>query len=116
MHEVERLFGSKARLLGKGELSLLCQHIDIAELLHMVKERQASYHLLCTEPIQGLEVKVLEALVPLPCPVIPTSSKAARLCHLHVEDVKTIWTRAYLGKKAARRVIDPHDSVLDLHA
>jgi hypothetical protein len=57
-----------------------------------------------------------EVLVPLPCPVVPTSSKAARLCHLHVEDVKPIWTRTYLGKKATRRVPDPHDSVLDLHA
>ena len=72
---------------GKGESFLLCQHADIAELLHMVKARQASYHLLGTEPLQGLEVKVPEALVPLPCPVVSTSSKAARLCHLHIEDV-----------------------------
>jgi hypothetical protein len=33
------------------------------------------YHLLVTEPLQGLEVKVPETLVPLPCPVVPTSSK-----------------------------------------
>jgi hypothetical protein len=46
----------------------------------MVKARQASYHLLCAEPLQGLEVKVPEALVPLPCPVVSTSSKAARWC------------------------------------
>jgi hypothetical protein len=116
MHELEPLLGSKTRLLGKGESSLLCQHADTAELLHMVKARQASYHLLGTEPLQGLEVKVAEALVPLPCPVVPTSSKTARLCHLHVEDVKPIWTPAYLGKKATRGVLDPHDSVLDLHA
>jgi hypothetical protein len=57
-----------------------------------------------------------EVLVPLPCPVVPTSSKEARLCHLHDEDVKPIWTPAYLGKKAMRGVLDPHDSVLDLHA
>jgi hypothetical protein len=57
-----------------------------------------------------------ETLVPLPCPVVPTSSKATRLCHLHVEDVKTIWTLSYLGKKATRGVLDPHDSLLDLHA
>jgi hypothetical protein len=94
MHELEPLFGSEARLLGKGEPSLLCQHTDIAELLHMVKARQASYHLLGTEPLQGLEVKMPEVLVPLPCIVLPTSSKAARLCHLHIEDVKPIWTLA----------------------
>jgi hypothetical protein len=116
MHELEPLLGSKAQLLGKGEPSLLCQHADIAELLHMVKTRQASYHLLGTEPLQGLEVQMPEALVPLPCTVVPTSNKAARLCHLHVEDVKPIWTPAYLGKKATRGVLDPHDSLLDLHA
>jgi hypothetical protein len=116
MHEIEPLLGSKARLLGKGESSLLCQHADIAELLHMVKARQASYHLLGTEPLQGLEVKMPETLVPLPCTVVPTSSKVARLCHLYVEDVKPIWTPAYFGKKATRGVPDPHDSLLDLHA
>jgi hypothetical protein len=82
----------------------------------MVKARQTLYHLLGTEPLQGLEVKMPEALVPLPCPVVPTSSKTTRLCHLHVEDVKLIWTPAYLGEKATRGVLDPHDSVLDLHA
>jgi hypothetical protein len=81
----------------------------------MKKARQASYHLLGIESLQGLEVKVPEALVPLPCLIISTSSKAARLCHLHVEDVKPIWTPAYLGKKATRGVPDPHDSMLDLH-
>jgi hypothetical protein len=115
MHELEPLLGSEARLLGKGEMSLLCQHADIAELLHMVKARQASYHLLGTEPLQGLEVKMPEALVPLPCPVVPTSNKAARLCHLHIKDVKLIWTPAYLGNKATKGVPDPHDSLLDLH-
>jgi hypothetical protein len=84
MHELEPLIGSKARLLGKGEPSLLCQHADIAELLHMVKARQVSYHLLGTEPLQGLGVKMPETLVPLSCPVVPTRSKAARLCHLHI--------------------------------
>jgi hypothetical protein len=45
----------------------------------------------------------------------PSSRRAARLCHLHVEDVKPIWTPAYLGKKATREVPDPHDFVLDLY-
>jgi hypothetical protein len=70
----------------------------------MVKAQQASYHLLGTESLQGLEVKVLEALVPLPCrgsgtPLVPTSSKAARLCHLHIEDVKSIWTQRRKGSQ-----------------
>jgi hypothetical protein len=61
MHEL----GSEARLLGKWELPLLRQHADVAELLYVVKARQATYHLLCTKPLQGLDVKVPEALVPL---------------------------------------------------
>jgi hypothetical protein len=46
----------------------------------------------------------------------PSSRQAARLCHLHIEDVKPIWTPAYLGKNATRGVLDPHDSMLNLHA
>jgi hypothetical protein len=75
MHELEPLLGSEARLLGKEEPSMLCQYADIAEFLHMVKARQASYHLLGTESLQGLEVKMPKALVPLPCPIVLTSSK-----------------------------------------
>jgi hypothetical protein len=87
VHELELLLGSEARLLGKWELPLLHQHADIAELLHVVKARQASYHPFGIEPLQGIEVKVSEALVPLPCLIALTSSKAERLCYLHVEDV-----------------------------
>jgi hypothetical protein len=76
VHELEPLLGLEARLLGKGESSLLRQHTDIAELLHVVKARQASYHPLGTEPLQGLEMKVPKALVPLPRLVVLTSSKA----------------------------------------
>jgi hypothetical protein len=75
VHELEPLLGSEARLLGKGESPLLRQYVDIAELLHVVKAQQASYHPLTTELLQGLEVKVTEALVPLPRLVVPTSSK-----------------------------------------
>jgi hypothetical protein len=32
-------------------------------------------------------VKVSEALVPLPCLIILTSSKVEGLCYLHVEDI-----------------------------
>jgi hypothetical protein len=87
VHELEPLLGSEARLLGKWESSLLHQHTDVAELLHVVKARQASYHPLGTEPLQGLELKVPEALVPLPRLVVLRSSKAEGLCYLHVEDV-----------------------------
>jgi hypothetical protein len=62
--------------LGKGEPSLLRQHADVVELFHVIKARQASYHPLGTKPLQGLEVKVPEALVPLSRLVILTSSKA----------------------------------------
>jgi hypothetical protein len=115
VHELEPLLGSEARLLGKGESPLLHQHIDVAELLHVVKARQTSYHPLGTEPLQGLEVKVPEALVPLPRLVIPTSSKAEGLCYQHVEDVESIGASSYLGKKATMAIPNPHDSVIDLH-
>jgi hypothetical protein len=49
MHELEPLLGSEARFLGKGELSLLRQHADVTELLHVVKAQQVLYHLLGTE-------------------------------------------------------------------
>jgi hypothetical protein len=115
VHELEPLLGSEARLLGKGEPPLLRQHTDVAELLHVVKARQASYHPLGTEPLQGLEVKVPEALMPLSRLVVPTSSKAERLCYLHVEDIESIGASGYLGKKAMMAIPNPHDSVLDLH-
>jgi hypothetical protein len=115
VHELEPLLGSEARLLGKGEPPLLRQHTDVAELLHVVKARQASYHPLGTEPLQGLEEKVPEALVPLPRLIVPTSSKAEGLCYLHVEDIELIGASGYLGKKAMMAIPNPHDSVLDLH-
>jgi hypothetical protein len=101
-------------LLVKGELPLLHQHADIAELLHVVKARQTSYHPLVTELLQGLEVKVLEALVPLPFLIVPTSSKAEGLCYLHIEDIESIGASGYLGKKVMMAIPNPHDSVLDL--
>jgi hypothetical protein len=51
MHELEPLLGSEVRLLGKGELPLLHQHVDITELFHVVKARQALYHPLGTKPL-----------------------------------------------------------------
>jgi hypothetical protein len=115
VHELEPLLGSEARLLWKGEPPLLRQHTDITELLHVVKARQGSYHPVGTEPLQGLKVKVPEALVPLPRLVVPTSSKAEGLCYLHVEDIESIGASGYLGKKAMMPIPNPHDSVLDLH-
>jgi hypothetical protein len=115
VHELEPLLGSEARLLGKWEPSLLHQHVDVAELLHVVKARQASYHPLGTEPLQGLEVKVPEALVPLSCLIVPMSSKTEGLCYLHVEDIESIGAFGYLGKKAMMVIPNPHDSILDLH-
>jgi hypothetical protein len=81
----------------------------------MVKARQASYHPLVTEPLQGLKVKVPEVLMPLSCLVVPTSSKAEGLCYLHVEDIESIGASGYLAKKAMMTIPNPHDSVLDLH-
>jgi hypothetical protein len=104
----EPLLGLKARLLGKGELPLLRQHTDVTELFHVVKARQATYHLFGTEPLQGLEVKVPEALMPLPRLVLPTSSKAEGLYYLHVEDIESISDSGYLDKK---EIPNPHDSV-----
>jgi hypothetical protein len=115
VHELEPFLGSEARLLGKEEPPLLSQHADVTELLHVVKARQASYHPLGTEPLQGLVVKVPEALVPLPRLIVPMSSKAEGLCYLHVEDIESIGASGYLGKKATMVIPNPHDSILDLH-
>jgi hypothetical protein len=81
----------------------------------VVKARQTSYHPLGTEPLQGLEVKVPEALMPLPRLVVPTSSKAEGLCYLHIEGIESIGASGYLGKRAMMAIPDPHESVLDLH-
>jgi hypothetical protein len=87
VHKLELLLDSKARLLGKGESSLLRQHADVTELLHVVKAQQTSYHPLGNEPLQGLEVKVPEALMPLPRLVVLMSRKTEGLCYLHIEDL-----------------------------
>jgi hypothetical protein len=102
-------------LLRKGEPSLLHQHADVAELLQVVKAREASYHPLGIEPLQGLEVKVPEALVPLPCLIVPMSSNAEGLCYLYVEDIELIGASSYLGKKTTMAIPNPHDSILVLH-
>jgi hypothetical protein len=94
---------------------LLREHTDVAELLHVVKAWQTSYHTLGTEPLQGLEVKVPEALVLLPRLIVPTSSKAEGLCYLHVEGIESIGASGYLDKKAMMAIPNPHDSILDLH-
>jgi hypothetical protein len=65
--------------------------------------------------LQGLKVKVPEALMPLRRLIIPMSSKAERLCYLHVEDIESIGACGYLGKKAKMAIPNPHDSILDLH-
>jgi hypothetical protein len=101
MHKLEPLLSSEAQLLGKGESPLLCQHADVTELLHVVKAQQASYHPLGTEPLQGLKVKVPKALMPL--------------TRLHVEYIESISASGYLGKKAMMAILNPHDSILDLH-
>jgi hypothetical protein len=81
----------------------------------VVNARQASYHPLGTELLQGLEVKVPEALVPLPRLVVLTSSKTEGLCYLHVKGIESIGASGYLGKKATIAIPNHHDSVLDLH-
>jgi hypothetical protein len=49
VHVLEPLLSSEARP-------------DVAKLLHMVKARQASHHFRVTEPLEGLEVKMLKRL------------------------------------------------------
>jgi hypothetical protein len=108
VHELEPLLGSEAQLLGKGEPPRLHQHVNVAELLHVVKARLVSYHPLGTEPLQGLEVKVPEALVSLPRLIVSTSSKAQGLCYLHVEDMELIGASGYLDRKATMAIPNPH--------
>jgi hypothetical protein len=115
VHELEPLLGSEAQLLEKGEPPLFRQYADVIKLLHVVKARQSSYHPLGTESFQGLEVKMPEALVPLPRLVVPMSSKVEGLCYMHVEDIESIGASGYLSKKAMMVIPNPHDSVLNLH-
>jgi hypothetical protein len=60
-------------------------------------------------------VKVPEALMPLSCLIVLTSSKTEGLCYLHVEDIESIGASGYLSKKATMAIPNPHDSILDLH-
>jgi hypothetical protein len=53
--------------------------------------------------------------MPLPRLVISTSSKADGLCYLHVKDIELIGASGYLDKKATMAILNPHDSVLNLH-
>jgi hypothetical protein len=101
MHELEPLLGSK------GESPLLRQHADVAELLHVVEAWQASHHLLGTKLLQGLEVKVPKALVPLPRLVVPMSSEEEGLCHLHIKDIELICASSYLSKKVTMAIPNP---------
>jgi hypothetical protein len=57
-------------------------------------------------PLQGLEVKVPEALVPLPRLVVPTGNGIEGLCHLHVEDVESVCASGYLGMKVLMAIPD----------
>jgi hypothetical protein len=82
----------------------------------VVKAWQALYHLLGTELLQGLEVKVPEVLMPLPCLIVPWNSEAEGLCYLHVEDVESIGASGYLGNEVMMAIPNPHDSILDPHA
>jgi hypothetical protein len=81
----------------------------------VVKACLASYHPIGTELLQGLEVKVPEALVSVPRLIVPTSSNAEGLCYLHVEDIESIGASGYLGKKVTMAIPNAHDSVFDLH-
>jgi hypothetical protein len=60
-------------------------------------------------------VKVPEAVGPLPRLIVLTSNKTEGLCYLHIEDIESIDASGYLGKKAMMVILNPHDSVLDLH-
>ena len=106
MDELELLLSSETRPLGKGDASVLSQHTDVAQLLHVVKAWQASHHLLGTEPLQGLKVKMPKALMPLPRLIVPTSSETEGLCHLHVKDVEPVCASGYLSKKAMMAIPD----------
>jgi len=61
-------------------------------------------------------VEVPEGLVPLPRLVVPTSSEAEILCHLHIKDVEQTCASGYLDDEAMVAIPNPHDSVLDLNA
>jgi len=116
VYVLEPLPSSEAHLLGEGVPPLLRQHVDIAELLHVVEAREASHHLLSAELLQGLKVEVPKALVPLPCLIVPASYKTKRLGHPDVEDVETVLPSNHPSEKLATMVPDAEDPTVDHHA
>jgi hypothetical protein len=102
--------------VGEGELPLLDADVGVIELLHVLDSRHALDHLLVVELLQGLEVEVPKALVPLLGVIVVASCMTHGLHHLHVEDIEAVGASIHLGEKAAMAIPDVQDPVLDLYA
>jgi hypothetical protein len=107
MHGLQLLLGVEACLAGEGEPPLLGDDAGVAELLHVLDSRHALHHLFVTELLQGLEVEVPKALVPLLGIIIAAGCKAHGLRHLHVENVEAVGASVHLGEKATMAILDP---------
>ena len=116
VHELQLLLGAEACLVGEGELPLLDADVGVIELLHVLDSRHALDHLLVVELLQGLEVEVPKALVPLLGVIVVASCMTHGLHHLHVEDIEAVGASIHLGEKAAMAIPDVQDPVLDLYA
>ena len=82
----------------------------------MVNAWHVADHLLLTELLQGVEVKMPETLVPAPRLIIPAHDKANGVRHLHMKHVKAVASPVHLGEKAATSILDTQHAVVDLHS
>ena len=81
----------------------------------MVDAGHAADHLLLAELLQGLKVKMPEALVLAPRLIVLGCGKAKGVRHLHMKHVKAVASLVYLGEKVAASILDTQHAVLDLH-
>jgi hypothetical protein len=81
----------------------------------VVDAGHAADHLLLAELLQGLEVKMPEALVPAPHLIVPARGKANGVRHLHMKHVKAVSSPVHLGEKTTTSIPDAQHAILDLH-
>ena len=115
MHQLELLGGAVGGLTREGLALQLGHHTGVAELLDVVDAGHAADHLLLVELLQGLEVKMPEALMPAPRLIVPARDKAKGVRHLHMKHIKAVASPVHLGEKAVTSILDAEHAVLDLH-
>jgi len=75
MNQVEGVLSAELRLSREWRPLLLGEDASVAELICVLDRWQAVDHLLLRQLLQGVEVDVAEAFVPLPGVVVGAGSK-----------------------------------------